>query len=84
MPIKHLTKDHKEKLQQGRIRARAERENAKEMIETNDQMINPKFWEHVKFDRLVEIRNTIDEVLNNERSLKIKELEEQLKMLRGE
>jgi len=79
---RNLTEDHINKMQEARVQAREEKAQALELLENNSQFENSKFWKNVSFDKMVAIKNAIEEHMSSQKLERIRELELELENLK--
>jgi len=81
---RELTDEHIRKMQDARVQAREEKKEAVEVVQNNPQLGNSKFWKAIDFDKIVAIKNAIEEYLSSQKLDRIRELEKELEDLKRE
>ena len=84
MPRRRLTASEKTVMQKARIESRRERAAALDLLTTNSQFTNPKFWKSVDPDLTADVETAIAKAREAAKRKRIAQLEAELKSLRGQ
>lgn len=79
-----LGEAEKANMQEARTRTREERKAAKEVLTTNPQFTNEKFWAGVDLDILTGVSAAIEKAQSKARKARVAELEAELARIKGE
>ncbi len=83
MAPRQLSESRKRAMQDARVKTRDERVTAEEVLKTNSQFVNPKFWRSIDAELLLEIEGAIEKAKESAKKAKIARLEAELAALKG-